>query len=238
MFCNPALKSERDALVCSGRASSQLHFRIHFYELSLPPRRIEPGKVKLHGGSGRSHSFYDKSRQHTQQKCHGSDAQHCQRTFHKATGAPVAEICSRRNCLSPRVRGGSRVHKEFVRRGARFIPELSTRRRHRTKFSNPTPPRPAWRNIFGLAGAVRAWWPVRGAPNVPLPPAVCVHFAEFDPRRKFLPSPRDRRSRALRPPDSDEIPLPVAQLKHPESLTFNSNPSLVRKSWIRRMLAW
>jgi hypothetical protein len=100
--------------------------------------------VKLHGVGGHSQCFFDESGQHPQQKCYRTDAQHCQRNFHRVTGTPVAENCSRRNCSSPRVIAGSKVHKEFVRsgmRGARYIPDIpETRTRwHRpTRFRDPT----------------------------------------------------------------------------------------------------
>jgi len=87
VFRNPAsLKSESDSLAGSERDFSQLHFRIHFYELCPPPGRIELRKVNVHGAGWRSHSFFDESGQHAQQKCHRTDAQHCQRNFHSVTG--------------------------------------------------------------------------------------------------------------------------------------------------------
>jgi hypothetical protein len=128
-FCEPDLESESNAFVGSVRSAWPLHFSTHFYELSALPGRAELCKVNLQGAP-RLHSFFDESCQHAQQKYHRADAQHCQRNSHSITGAPVAANCSRRNCFSARVRGESRVRKEFVRtyksEFRKFRPESAT----------------------------------------------------------------------------------------------------------------
>jgi hypothetical protein len=67
-------ESESNPLVRSVRSAWPLRFSIHFYELSEPPGRFEPGKVNLYSASRRSHSFFDESCQHAQQKNHRADA--------------------------------------------------------------------------------------------------------------------------------------------------------------------
>jgi hypothetical protein len=80
-------ESESNAFVGSVRNAWPLGFNTHFYELSAPPGRIELCELNRDRASRRSHSFFDESCQHSQQKNHCADAQHCQRNSHSVTGA-------------------------------------------------------------------------------------------------------------------------------------------------------
>ncbi len=85
------------------------------------------------------------------------------------TSPDRASLYSQTHWTTPDVRAGTRIHKEFVR-AARAIPDfvrLPVRTEH---FNNPTPPRPALRNISGLSQAGLESSPTQEAPNGLRPP--------------------------------------------------------------------
>jgi hypothetical protein len=82
------LKSDYFSLTPSGWNCFRLD--IHFYEFASPGG-TELRKVNPHS-RGRTYPFSHQSCQNTQQKCHRTDAQQCQRNFHNVTGTLFSEM--------------------------------------------------------------------------------------------------------------------------------------------------